>query len=342
MNEKLKTAVVGLGRIGWQFHFKQSVASSHFDLQAVVDPLPDRLAEAHQESGCKGYSDFESLLKNESLDVVAIASPTTLHEEMTCAAIEKGCHVILEKPMTTTLESADRMIACAQKNDRQIFVYQPHRLTPETQTAREVIESGLLGKIYAIQRAVYRFVRRNDWQSLRKNGGGMLNNYGAHYIDQLMYLSDQSPISDVRCHLWSIASLGDADDVVKAWVKNASGQLLDVEINQASSQILPGWHICGEYGTAIREGDMFKVKYYIPEEASPLEVIEGAAPGRSYDNQDRLPWKEKDFPITKDKQRDFYANVYDCLVNNAAPYVRIEESRELMRVLDRCRETAQF
>jgi len=200
----------------------------------------------------------------------------------------------------------------------------------------------LLGNVYAIQRAVYRFVRRNDWQSLRKNGGGMLNNYGAHYIDQLMYLSNRSPVTDVRCHLWSIASLGDADDVVKAWIKNESGQLLDVEINQASSQTLPGWHICGEYGTAIREGDIFKVKYYNPDEASPLEIVEGAAPGRSYDNQDRLPWQEKDFPITKDKQCDFYANVYDAIVNNAEPYVRIEESRELMRVLDLCRQSSSF
>ena len=342
MNQKLKTAVVGLGRIGWQFHFKQSVASDQFNLCAVVDPLPDRLAEAHQESGCKGYSDFDALLQNETLDVIAIASPTTYHEEMTCAAIEKGCHVILEKPMTTSLESADRMIACAQKNARRIFVYQPHRLTPETQTAKEVIESGLLGDIYAIKRAVYRFVRRNDWQSLRKNGGGMLNNYGAHYIDQLMYLSDSSQITDINCNLWSIASLGDADDVVKAWIKNKSGQLLDVEINQASALTLDGWHICGEYGTAVREGDVFKAKYYEPAEAPPLEVVEGAAPGRSYDNQDRLPWKEKEFAIKKDKTLDFYANVYNAITHNATPYIPIEESRELVRVLDHCREVSQF
>jgi predicted dehydrogenase len=342
MNEKLKTAVVGLGRIGWAFHFKQSVASDRFDLCAVADPLPDRLTEAHEEAGCRGYSDFDALLKNETPDVVAIASPTPFHEEMACAALEKGCHVILEKPMTTSLESADRMISCAQKNNRRIFVYQPHRLTSETQTAHEVVHSGLLGNIYAIQRAVYRFTRRNDWQSLRKNGGGMLNNYGAHYVDQMLYLSDGSPVTDVNCNLWSVASLGDADDVVKAWIKNESGQLLDVEINQASALALPGWHICGEYGTAIRQGDVFKVKYYDPAKAPPLEVIEGAAPGRSYDNQDRLPWQEKDFPIAKGKALDFYDNVYDVIVNGAKPHIRIEESREVMRVLDLCRETSRF
>ena len=138
------------------------------------------------------------------------------------------------------------------------------------------------------------------------------------------------------------ATLGDADDVVKAWVKTESGQLLDVEINQASSLTLQGWHICGEFGSAIREGDTFKVQFYDPAEAAPLEIIEGAAPERRYDNLDRLPWQVREFPITKDKQRDFYANIHDVLTNNAEPYVPIEESRELMRVLELCREGANF
>jgi predicted dehydrogenase len=342
MNPKLSIAVVGLGRVGWQFHFKQSLASNQFDLVAVVDPLPERLSEAHAESGCKTHSNFEALWSGSKPDVVAIATPTTMHEEMTCRALSEGCHVILEKPMTDSLESADRMLAAAQKHHRHIFVYQPHRLTPETQTAREIIQTGLLGNIYAIKRAVYRYTRRNDWQSLRKNSGGMLNNYGAHYIDQMMYLSDDSAVSEVHCSLWAIATVGDADDVVKAWIKKTSGQLLDVEINQASAHSLPGWHICGQYGTAILENGVFKVKYYDPNAAPPLDVIEGAAPGRSYDNLDKLPWQERDFPVTKDKQRDFYANIYDVITNQAAPYIRIEESRELMRVIDLCRQSAKF
>lgn len=339
--KKLTIAVVGLGRIGWQFHFKQTLASDRFDLIAVVDPLPERLAEARAEAGCATYSDFEALWKGPKPDLVAIATPTKMHEPMTCRALAEGCHVVLEKPMTDSLASADRMIADAQKHDRHVFVYQPHRLTPETQTAREVIHSGLLGDIYAIRRAVYRYVRRNDWQSLRKNSGGMLNNYGAHYIDQAMYLSG-SPVADVQCALWAIATRGDADDVVRTWIKTQSGQLLDVEINQASAHALPGWHICGKYGTAIREGDVFKVKYYDPAQAPPLTVIEGAAPGRSYDNQDRLPWQERDFPITPDKLLNFYANIYDVIVNGAKPIIPIEESRELMRVLDLCRQSAKF
>ena len=338
MNRKLKIAVVGLGRIGWRFHFQQVLTSDQFELTAVVDSLPDRLAEARAAAGCETLMDFDDLWSRPSPDGVVIATPTTLHESMAIRALERGCHVILEKPMTTSIASADRMIAQARKCDRHIFLYQPHRLTPETQTAREVIQSGLLGPVYAIHRGVYRYVRRNDWQSLRKNGGGMLNNYGAHYIDQLIYLSDDSHIAEIDCKLWAIATRGDADDVVKAWIKKESGQLLDVQINQASAYDMPTWHICGQYGTAIRTGNAFKVRYYDPAEASPLSVIEGAAPDRSYDNRDRLPWREKEFPITRDKQRDFYANIYDVIVNGVAPYIRIEESRELMRVMDLCRQ----
>lgn len=342
MSEKLKVAVVGLGRIGWVFHFKQGHQSPNFDLVAVVDPLQERLAEAQTISGCRTYRTFETLWKHERPDVMAIAAPTHLHERMTRRALREGCHVILEKPMTTSLRSADRMIEEAEKQGRRIFVYQPHRLTPETRTAKEVLSSGVLGPVYLIRRTASRYVRRNDWQSLRKYGGGMLNNYGAHYIDQLLYLSDGSPVVDVQCHLWAAATVGDADDVAKAWLKTRSGQLLDVEINQATAWPALPWRVCGKYGTMVREGDVFRLKYFDPAEAPPLTVVEGAAPGRSYDSGDRLPWREQEVPILPEKQLDFYQNVYEVLTRNATPHIRVEESRELMRIIELCRRRAKF
>ena len=342
MSQKLRIAVVGLGRIGWQFHFFQSIESPHFDLIAVVDPLPERLDEAAEISGCKTYRDFNALWKHDPPDIVVIATPTKFHERMTRRALREGCHVILEKPMTTSLKSADRMVEEAHTQNRRIFLYQPHRLTSETQTVREIIDTNLLGPIYSIRRAASRYTRRNDWQSLRKNGGGMLNNYGAHYIDQLLYLSDGSGVVDIHCNLWAVATVGDADDVVKAWLKTRSGQLLDVEINQASVLPIAPWHICGKYGTAVQEEKTFKLKYYDPEKAPPLEIVEGAAPGRSYDNNDLLPWQEKNWPIAQEKQLDFYENINQVLIHGAEPHIKLEESRELMRVMETCRKRAKF
>ena len=341
MSEKIGVVVVGLGRIGWQFHFKEALASEHFDLLAVVDPLKDRVDEAIGKSGCRGYATYEEMLATESPDVIALATPTTFHESQTCQAIEHGCHVILEKPMTTSVDSADRMIAAARSADRRIFVYQPHRLTAETATVCRIIESGHLGRIFSIKRSVFRFVRRNDWQSLKKNSGGMLNNYGAHYIDQLLYLAGHPDIADIRCRLWAAATMGDADDVVRVWMTTEDRVLLDLEINQASALSLPGWHICGEYGTVVGSGSTFELKYYDPDQADPLEVKEGAAPGRSYDNKDRLPWIDSAIEVEGDTL-DFYANIHDVLNGRAEPYIPIEQTCELMRIMEHCRTDAQL
>ena len=173
MPKKLNIAVVGLGRIGWHFHFNQCRRSPNFDLVAVVDPLPEQLAEAREVSGCRTYND---LWKHENPEIVVIASPTKLPERQARRAFREGSHVILEKPMTTPLKTADRIIGESEKQGRRIFVYQHHRLTPETQTVKEIIDSGVLGPIYLIRKTRCRYVRRSDWQSLRKHGRGMLNN----------------------------------------------------------------------------------------------------------------------------------------------------------------------
>ena len=342
MKTPLRIAVVGLGRVGWAFHFKRAAASTDFNLAAIVDPLKERRDEATRESGCAAYRSVGAMLEAEDLDVVAIASPTKMHERQTRACLRAGCHVVLEKPMTTSLKSADRILNEAEACDRRVMLYQPHRLTPETQTLKGILDSGIIGPVYLIRKAACRYTRRSDWQSLKKHGGGMLNNYGAHYLDLLMYLSDGSPINDIQCALWAVATRGDADDVVRAWLKTRKGQLLDVDINQASALPQPSWHICGEYGTVILEGDTFRVRYYDPAEAPHLEVTEGAAPGRTYDNQDRLPWREKEIPIDREKRLDFYENVAAAITGAAGPHVPLHESRELMRVIETCRRRSKF
>ncbi|MBT99227.1 MAG: hypothetical protein CL902_11450 [Dehalococcoidia bacterium] len=340
MSQKLSVAVVGLGRIGWQFHFRNAFSSDGYDLLAVVDPLRERVNEAVAESGCRGYTAFEAMLAAESPDLIALATPTILHEDQTVQSIEHGSHVILEKPMTTSLDSADRMIEASQSHKKRIFVYQPHRLTPVTATVRSIIDSGKLGRVFSIKHSVFRYTRRNDWQSLKKNGGGMLNNYGAHYIDQLLYLTRHPQIKDIRCRLWAAATRGDADDVVRVWMTTREGILLDLEINQASALSLPEWHICGEYGTAVKSGPGFEVKYYEPAEAPLLEVKEGAAPDRSYGNNDELPWQVGSVHV-EGQTLDFYQNIHDVLFERAEPYIPIEQTRELMRIMACCREDAE-
>ena len=91
-----------------------------------------------------------------------------------------------------------------------------------------------------------------NWQAFSKHGGGMLNNYGAHLIDQLLYQT-QSKAARVSCHLMTIAGLGDAEDVVKAVSETETGVILDIDINMDAALPLQEWFVRGVF---VRGVDM--------------------------------------------------------------------------------------
>ena len=148
-----------------------------------------------------------------------------------------------------------------------------------------------------IKRSCSNFVRRNDWQALKKNGGGMLNNYGAHFIDQLLLLAGE-PMVRASCELRTIASLGDADDVVKVVLTMQGGMILDLEINMAQALPTPVWTVFGTQGTAVFDpvrGTDWQLKYFLPEQLPSSELSsELAAEGRLYPS-DAILWHETTF-----------------------------------------------
>lgn len=340
--KRLRTAIIGLGRVGWQFHLQEAARHQGLEVAAVVDPLPERREEARAKFGARGYPDHRALLAAEALDLVVIASPTQFHAEQALAAFEAGCDVFCDKPLAPSLAEADRMIAAAQQHGRKLTVYQPHRGRVETVALQDILRRGLLGAPYLMKRAEARYVRRNDWQAFRAHGGGMLNNYGAHYIDQLLYVAG-SPAKRIRCVLRTIASLGDAEDVVKALIETESGVMLDVDINMAAAQEMSPWQVLGARGSATLDlgARAWRVRYYLPEELPPQELHEGlAAPGREYPRDPAIPWREETFPLANYAGVDFYEECYRFFALGEPPFVPIEASRELMRVLEACRADA--
>lgn len=340
--KKLRTAVVGLGRIGWGYHIPNIIKHEGFELVAVTDPMTERLEEAKENFSVKGYTDFNKLLEEENLDLIVIASPTPFHLTQSVAAMEQGIDVFLEKPMAQSLEEARLIMECIEKTGRKLMVYQPHRVTSETQAVASILERGLIGQLYMIKMARSLYVRRNDWQSQKKYGGGMLNNYGAHSVDQLLYLTS-SKARKISCSMRKIASLGDADDVVKAVIETENDVILDLDINMAAAIQLSRWSIMGSRGTAIQEKKddgkvVFKIRYYNEQEAPNLELKDQlAAQGRSYSNFDKIQWHEEEIDISDFEPIDFYDKCYEYYALDGEPFVPVEQTLEVMRVLNECR-----
>ena len=224
------------------------------------------------------------------------------------------------------------------------MVYQPHRATAVAVGARDIIGSGILGPIYMIKAALSDFSRRNDWQALRQYGGGMLNNYGAHAIDQLLYLANEKA-ARLRCHLRTIASLGDADDVVKLVIETERGLILDLDINMATAHALTPLMILGKYGTLRYDGEArtFIVKTYKPDSLVQGSVItELAAKDRRYGNAEKIPWEESRIPVNNYAPVDFYEKVYEYMALDSPPFVPLAETREVMRIIDACRRDSDL
>jgi len=110
LTEKIRTAVVGVGYLG-QFHAEKYALLDNSELVAVVDVDRDRAAQVAEKVGARSCSDFREILGE--VDAVSIVVPTQSHYEVAKAFLEHGVHVLLEKPITTTLAEADELIRIA-------------------------------------------------------------------------------------------------------------------------------------------------------------------------------------------------------------------------------------
>ncbi len=351
MDKKLRTAIVGLGRIGFQLHLPSAASHDGFIPCAVVDVSTERLQEAKDKFGVTGYTSLTEMLASEHPDLVVIASPTHLHMEQTIEAMEADCDVFLDKPMAKNLEEVEKIVEAKNRTGRKLMIFQPHRVRPETNVLRQIISSGILGEIFMYKRANCSYTRRCDWQSLRRFGGGMLNNYGAHYLDQALYIlgsnGRSASVKNVNCIRQKILSLGDAEDVVKILAQTDKHITVDIDINECTSQSLEPFTVCGKNGAVVMRtkedgSTVFEVKYVDPADLKKLELSDSlAAAGRKYSQEDPIPWKLREYPILPEHETNFYDHCYDYYALDKAPIVPLEDTVELMRLLEVCRDMSQ-
>ena len=343
MNEmrKLRTVLTGLGRIAWSFHLPAIIKNSGFELTAVSDVMPERVAETMKQFGItSGYDSFEEMLGKEKPDLVVITSPTRFHAEQAITAFRHNADVFCDKPMAFSYAEAKEILKAMKKYKRKFMTYQPHRGTMEFIALKHILSLELIGRIQLIKRTSSGYSRRNDWQALKKHGGGMLNNYGAHFIDQLMLLSS-SKVTKAFCIMRNLVTAGDAEDFVKAFMETENGIMLDLEINMASAHSMPPWQINGEYGSIVldAENKRWHVRYAEHDQFEKIKMQDGlAAMNRSYGNGMEINWLEKAFDIAVFPAVDYYAECYEYFALNKNPFVPVEETMEVMRVIELCRK----
>lgn len=140
MTNKLKCAVVGTGYLG-KFHAEKYARLPDCELAAVVDIDPQAAATVAEKHGARALADYRDLLGQ--VDAVSIVVPTSLHHKVAKDFLSAGSHVLVEKPITVTLEEADELIAIARQNHLVLQVGHLERFNPAVLGLGELHEKPL-------------------------------------------------------------------------------------------------------------------------------------------------------------------------------------------------------
>jgi len=340
-HEPLKVAVIGLGRAGYNIHIKRMRDDERYRITAVTDWLPERIQEACEAVGCEGFSDYRALLKDADADVVVVASASDTHPSITREALRSGRHVVCEKPMASSVQAATSMIRAASDSGKKLFMHHNRRFSAEFLHLMDMVNNGRLGNVFEIRMRYLVFFRRFDWQTMRKYGGGQLNNAGSHYLDLGLQLLG-APVKDIYCDLKRVACAGDAEDHVKIIVRAENGRVFDMEISMGCKIPEPKWTLLGTNGTMTCDGSRSHIEWFDPDELAPIELDETPPADRRYDNDDVIPWQSEDMSATAPAIGDFYDNLWAVLRQGARMVVKPEEACEVVRVIQACKRKSGF
>lgn len=332
----IRVGVLGLGRAGWDIHVAAVRNDPRYKIVGVSDGLPERLDQAAEELECETFSSADVLLSELKVDLIVNAMPSSFHVSLTKAALRAGHHVVVEKPVADTAKEFQSVMRVARASRKRLFPHHNYRFASNVKHYREVIASGILGEVFEFNINITSFSRRNDWQTLVKNNGGLLNNHGTHYIDWVMQLMG-SPVKDVFSDMKLISDSGNAEDHVRVMLRSRNGCVADFNLSSATNADLPLCMILGTCGTLVSNGATSTVRYFDPRKVSPLPVDTRPPDGRRYGNDDKLPWREKEIEVASRDKTTFYDNVYAVLRARARQSVTPESVLEVLRVMDRAR-----
>ena len=267
MPQPLRAAVIGAGYLG-SFHAQKYAALDGARLVGVVDVDANRAREVAQRAGAPAYTDYREVLGE--IDVASIVVPTEAHCEVARACLEAGVHILVEKPVTRTVEEANELVQLAARRGLVFQVGHLERFNPAILAVREQITRPL-------------FIE-SDRLALFKPRGTDVNvvlDLMIHDIDLILSLT-RSEITDVRSSGFKV--LTDAVDIANARIEFADGCVADVNSSRVSQQ-------------SLRKLRIFQPDLYVSIDCGTFHVrtVRKEGPAASPDGMPRIVSSEQQF-----------------------------------------------
>ena len=181
-----------LGSGGWGGRYAASLAQAE-KVKLVAVAGGSRAPALAEKFGIRHEATVPALCAAKDIDLVAIATPHGLHAAHAVLAAQCGKHVLVEKPMATSVAECDQMIDAAEKNKVKLMVAHSRRFFPLVKQAKQVLDSGALGRILMLRQLFSHNARSfgtqpGHWMSDPKLSGGFFLGYGCHQLDMTLHL----------------------------------------------------------------------------------------------------------------------------------------------------------
>lgn len=226
--------------------------SERSELVAVASRSKNTAEAYAAEKGIpKAIAGYEALLEDPDVDVIYNPLPNSMHAEWTVRAAEAGKHVLCEKPASVTLDGLNQMSEAARENNVTVFEAFMYLHHPQTQRAKEIIESGQLGTIQTVQSWFHFYLRPEDSNNIRLNKelvGGGLWDVGVYPNSLAIYMiGDGAP-----AEIWAQQIVGETgvDVAMRSQLRFNSGSVAQLS-SGFRSPFREGAHIVGEFGTLV-------------------------------------------------------------------------------------------
>ncbi|WP_052888724.1 Gfo/Idh/MocA family protein [Thermogemmatispora carboxidivorans] len=316
---RLRVAVVGAGSMGWNHLRVLKELEDSIQLVAVAETNPSALQRAAQRFHIAGYSDYRQMLDEQRPELVAVVVPTHLHCEVAAFALDLGLNVLVEKPLTSTVEEAEALIELAHQRNARLAVGHIERFNPAVTEVKHRLGAGALGRIFHLH------ARRIGPFPPRIRDVGVTLDLASHEIDTMRYLVDaeiRQVSAQIQQHIHRTC-----EDLLLGLLRFSNDALGVLDVNWLTPTKVRELTITGEKGmfllNYLTQDVFFYENDYSPTSWDALRSLTGVSEG----TMTRLKVQKAE-PLRRE-----YEDVIRSIATDSHPSVSGEDGLAVLKVV---------
>jgi UDP-N-acetyl-2-amino-2-deoxyglucuronate dehydrogenase len=327
----MKYALIGCGRIA-KSHVQAAIHNS-LEIVAICDIEIEKTHELSamfsELKNVHCFKDYKAMIDNIEIDLIAIATPNNSHAPIAIQCMQKGIHVIIEKPVAITIDDYKTLLKTRNEYNVKVSVCHQNRFNKSIQKVKDAIDQGDLGKINFISAKVFwyrddNYYNLSSWRGSRSQLDGALLNQSIHNIDLLLWLMD-SNVKDVLSFTSNFMHPQiEMEDFGAALIKFVNGSIGLIEATTAAypSNLEESIYLFAERGTikvggqSVNTIDEWKLVGQ-KNNLSDLKKIYSENPLNIYGNGHLL----------------LYSDMIDSINLNKSPLVSLEEAYKSLELI---------